>query len=483
MNEIYSNYPELESEEQFLDSLGDFLTGFRRTVTFPSGESLPIITGPEGPGEEHYDPNKSDNPLLDTSGANRSKRLSTNFTVDELARSGGKRFNMARIDPKLVQCLQAIREYVGKPVRVTSGYRSSGYNVEIYRKRGQKPTKSQHSSGRAADIKIAGMTGIQIAKIAVDACGCNIGVGIGANYAHIDVRGRWAKWTYFGDRSTSARLLREIENYRRAKCQGTPQSRPQEPLPPPTSPAVEKPGSAAVSGLQGPFGTLIVAGPPQLRFRYQFTAGDALWIARMITGEAGGRDNKDNEAVIWAMFNRYAFFTHKYYATFTQFIRAYSTPLQPYLRNCNTVRHHMKGSRFVRLDGTLNNRKCPDLPKGQLKRHLRLQRTPWNQLPAGARALAERAVKGALPNPICTASEFASTYIIFRRRNKRKPSHEEWRRYTTNFKRSRKFKWIGEKPGLNQKKNAFFSRTLRVLGSSQRYADLPCDTVRVVPGS
>lgn len=203
----------------------------------------------------------------------------------------------------------------------------------------------------------------------------------------------------------------------------------------------------------------------------------------MITGEAGGRDDKDNEAVIWAMFNRYAFFAHKYYATFTQFIRAYSTPLQPYLRNCNTVRHHMKSSRFVRLGGKLNNKKCPNLPKGQLKRQLRLQRTPWNRLPAGARALAERAVKGALPNPICTASEFASTYIIFRRRNKRKPSHEEWLRYTTNFKRSRKFKWVGEKPGLNQKKNAFFSRTLRVPGSSQRYAGLPCDTVRVVPGS
>jgi hypothetical protein len=83
----------------------------------------------------------------------------------------------------------------------------------------------------------------------------------------------------------------------------------------------------APAAVVGPFGTLIatVGGRP---FRYPFSADDVLWTARFLVGEAGGRDNLDNQAVIWAMLNRYALFTHRYYPTFHQFIRAYSTPLQ-----------------------------------------------------------------------------------------------------------------------------------------------------------
>lgn len=190
-------------------------------VTFPSGESLPVVTGPDKKGEYYYDPWSSGNPLLDTSRIYRAKRLSKNFTVDELAKSGGNRFDRARIDPKLIQCLQAIRDYIGKPVTVTSGYRPYGYNINVYKKLGKKPTKSQHSSGRAADIKIKGMSGLNIAKAAIDAYGCNIGVGINTNSTHIDVRGRWAKWTYFKDSATNARVLQEIEQYRKERCKGT----------------------------------------------------------------------------------------------------------------------------------------------------------------------------------------------------------------------------------------------------------------------
>ena len=74
--------------------------------------------------------------------------------------------------------------------------------------------------------------------------------------------------------------------------------------------------------------------PERLRFAYAFTPEDAVWTARFIVGEAGGDDNPDNHAVIWAMFNRYAFFTHYgspwggIYKTFHNFFRSYSTPLQ-----------------------------------------------------------------------------------------------------------------------------------------------------------
>jgi flagellar protein FlgJ len=77
-------------------------------------------------------------------------------------------FDLARISCRLVRNLQKIRDRVGQPVQVTSGYRSYRYNVELYESRGQKPINSQHSSGRAADIATAGMTGLEIAKLAID---------------------------------------------------------------------------------------------------------------------------------------------------------------------------------------------------------------------------------------------------------------------------------------------------------------------------
>ncbi len=166
-------------------------------------------------GEEYYDPNYSGNPLLDTSCPYRFKKLSKNFTVDDFARSGGKRFYKARIDPKLVQCLQSIRDHLGKPVVIISGYRSYRYNVEIYTKRGLKPPNSQHSSGRAADIKISGMSGMDIAKAAIDACRCNISIGIGSEFAHIDVRGKPSIWDYGG---AGVENLESIKRYYREKC-------------------------------------------------------------------------------------------------------------------------------------------------------------------------------------------------------------------------------------------------------------------------
>ena len=81
--------------------------------------------------------------------------------------------------------------------------------------------------------------------------------------------------------------------------------------------------------------------PSTLNFTYRFTPEDAIWTVRFILGEAGGRDDPDNHAVIWAMFNRYAFFT-RYgspwkdagrYKTFHEFLRNYSTPLQWPLRS------------------------------------------------------------------------------------------------------------------------------------------------------
>lgn len=234
----------------------------------------------------------------------------------------------------------------------------------------------------------------------------------------------------------------------------------------------ETSGSISATAPAGPFGKLSLSGSGRGPFSYQFTSEDALWTARFLVGEAGGRDNAGNRAVIWAMFNRYALFTNKVYPTFHQFIRAYSTPLQPALKSKGAAKRHAHKPEFIKTGGFYPG---TDIPKGQLKRHLEIQRTPWNKLPAAARSLAERAMKGLVPNPIGPASEFASTRIYFKDKYKRVPnSYEEWREFTVKYAASKTWKWVGPIAGLDQMTNAFFI--------DRRALDLSPNSIKVAGG-
>ena len=190
-------------------------------VVFPSGESLRVVTGfPEGKQEDYWDPSRSGNPLLDTGPAHKNKKLSPDFTVGELTTSGGVSSDVARIDPKLVDLLQRLRGYVGKAIKITSGYRSWKRNKQVYAGRKnpdgtpKKPTLSQHCGGRAADIEISGMNGLEISKAVIEACGPNIGIGLGNTFAHVDVRGFAAAWNYGGVKDS---WVSEIKRYQKEK--------------------------------------------------------------------------------------------------------------------------------------------------------------------------------------------------------------------------------------------------------------------------
>jgi hypothetical protein len=221
----------------------------------------------------------------------------------------------------------------------------------------------------------------------------------------------------------------------------------------------------------GPFGTLVLQRPNGPAFSYRFTPEDVLWTARFIVGEAGGRNDAANQAVIWAMFNRYALFTHRYYPTFHQFIRAYSTPLQPSLNSPGAAKRHMNSPDFVRTGGTYPG---TSIPRGQLRRFLELQATPWSHLPQAARDLAVLALSGQVPNRIGNASEFASTRVYFHDATGRYPrSFDEWRQFTEQYARRKKWTWVGPIQGLDQMSNAFFI--------DSRAANLPRGAIRVVP--
>ena len=93
----------------------------------------------------------------------------------------------------LARNLQVLRDCVGKPIRVISGYRTKKYNTRIGGAR-----RSQHMLSKAADIKIAGLTPAEIKAIIIklirEGKMMSGGVGLYRTFVHYDVRGRNARW-------------------------------------------------------------------------------------------------------------------------------------------------------------------------------------------------------------------------------------------------------------------------------------------------
>ena len=88
------------------------------------------------------------------------KNLSPSFKVREFRCSDNT--DPIFIDSELVEILQKIRNHFGKPVNITSGFRTASKNATI-----KNAAKfSQHLYGKAADIWISGVTVEQIAAYA-----------------------------------------------------------------------------------------------------------------------------------------------------------------------------------------------------------------------------------------------------------------------------------------------------------------------------
>lgn len=112
-------------------------------------------------------------------------KLSKNFTIAEFACNDGSKEIV--VDHDLVDLLQKLRDTLGKPIRITSGYRTVVYNKNC----GGIST-SHHLTGKAADIKIAGMTPMQVA-IAANKIGFT-GIGVYPSFTHVDVGPKKLYW-------------------------------------------------------------------------------------------------------------------------------------------------------------------------------------------------------------------------------------------------------------------------------------------------
>ena len=124
-----------------------------------------------------------------------SIKLSENFSLSEFRCKDGSDVSPDLMDNVTVLCenLQALRDHLGKPIRVISGYRSPKYNRRIGGAR-----RSQHMVAKAADIKVSGMSPAEvkaeIVKLIKEGKMMKGGVGLYRTFTHYDVRGRNARW-------------------------------------------------------------------------------------------------------------------------------------------------------------------------------------------------------------------------------------------------------------------------------------------------
>ena len=107
--------------------------------------------------------------------------------------SGGEKMN-----EMLIKALDYVRQQLGTPISINSGYRSEQHNKDV----GGVP-KSQHRIGNAADVSIDSQEmGDSIEYWFKDYLGPEL-VGIGryvtrdngAGFIHLDVRGHKARWS------------------------------------------------------------------------------------------------------------------------------------------------------------------------------------------------------------------------------------------------------------------------------------------------
>ncbi len=130
---------------------------------------------------------------------NGNENVSAHFKVREFACKDGKTDEIL-IDPDLVAALEQIRTHFGKPVIINSAYRTKDHNAGV-----GGATKSQHMEGKAADIRIEGVSSDDIFTFAtgIETLG---GIAKESRFVHIDTRPRtidpetkkskYATWTY-----------------------------------------------------------------------------------------------------------------------------------------------------------------------------------------------------------------------------------------------------------------------------------------------
>jgi uncharacterized protein YcbK (DUF882 family) len=86
----------------------------------------------------------------------------------------------------LANRLQVVRDFLRKPIKINSGWRSPEYNRSV-----GGAGNSQHLYGKAADIVVVGMSPIDVYNFLHNWTG---GLGKYTTFTHVDIRDGKARW-------------------------------------------------------------------------------------------------------------------------------------------------------------------------------------------------------------------------------------------------------------------------------------------------
>ena len=124
-----------------------------------------------------------------------NRKLAPSFNAREFRCRDGS--DTILVDEALTVVLQCIRDHFGKPVTITSGYRTPAHNAAVG---GAK--SSQHLLGRAADIRVEGVSVENVAAYAESLMPDWGGVGRypvktgrATGWVHVDTRATKSRWT------------------------------------------------------------------------------------------------------------------------------------------------------------------------------------------------------------------------------------------------------------------------------------------------
>lgn len=122
-------------------------------------------------------------------------KLTENFSIEEFACKDGTQVPVEFLNnvQVLSKNLQVLRDEIGEPLHVNSGYRTVSYNKRV----GGKPA-SQHLKAKAADITAKNFTprklAAKIESLIKSGKMKQGGIGIYPGFVHYDVRGIKARW-------------------------------------------------------------------------------------------------------------------------------------------------------------------------------------------------------------------------------------------------------------------------------------------------
>lgn len=124
-------------------------------------------------------------------------RLTKNFTQREFRSKDGAKMPLDVLDNiKELACnLQVLRDLLGEPIKINSGYRSEAHNKAIG---GVKSSK--HIKGLAADIRVKDLETddlyLLIESLIKQGEMQEGGLGVYDTFVHYDIRGTRARWNY-----------------------------------------------------------------------------------------------------------------------------------------------------------------------------------------------------------------------------------------------------------------------------------------------